>query len=481
VGQGAWEEIDYEPAGQGGRNYGWRNREGAHDHVTNLPPATLPLTDPMWEYPHTDGRSVTGGVVYRGTALGPAYQGRYFFGDFSFSRIWSLALTIGAGGEATASNLVEHTTELGSGASLPSSFGVDAGGELYIVNYNGTVYRVVSTAPTDMIQNGAFSGGLQPNGMPTAWTRYATPTPGDVVIDTSGGRLNFLRPAGSTQGVVLQSTGVPLALRAPIRATFDLGNSDVVRKRVSVVIHDEDFSDLAVCTFWLDPMQNVTSYVMQTHTTEAWTGATISFYAATTGNGGFYQLDNVTMTEAPSQAAERTDCFDANAPTAGGTISADLLTNGDFSSGLSSWIVFGMIASRVMNNVFEFFRLPGLPSGVLLQGSGDAMVADQRMLSTFNLGNSSNLRQRVTVVLHKEDFADLHVCTFYLAPNLPLSPFAIRSYATIGWADATISFYPVTTGASPSHEWLRLDDVNLTQVTSTIAGTECFEVGSSPG
>ena len=47
VGQGAWEEIDYEPAGRGGRNYGWRIREGAHDHVTSPAAAFAPLTDPI--------------------------------------------------------------------------------------------------------------------------------------------------------------------------------------------------------------------------------------------------------------------------------------------------------------------------------------------------------------------------------------------------------------------------------------------------
>ena len=77
VGQGMWEEIDYEPAGAGGRNYGWRNREGAHDHVTSDPPFFTPLTDPIYEYSHDDGRSITGGVVYRGSALGPALYGRY--------------------------------------------------------------------------------------------------------------------------------------------------------------------------------------------------------------------------------------------------------------------------------------------------------------------------------------------------------------------------------------------------------------------
>jgi hypothetical protein len=95
VGQNAWEEINYEPAGRGGRNYGWRNREGAHDHVTSRPPAFLPLTDPIHEYDHSLGSSITGGHVYRGSALGTAYVGRYFFADFIRSRVWSIGLTSG--------------------------------------------------------------------------------------------------------------------------------------------------------------------------------------------------------------------------------------------------------------------------------------------------------------------------------------------------------------------------------------------------
>ena len=92
VGQNRWEEIDYEPANRGGRNYGWRNREGAHNNVTSQPPAFLPLIDPVHEYDHSAGPSITGGYVYRGRALGAAYQGRYFFADFS-GRVWSIALS----------------------------------------------------------------------------------------------------------------------------------------------------------------------------------------------------------------------------------------------------------------------------------------------------------------------------------------------------------------------------------------------------
>ena len=144
VGQGAWEEIDYEPRGRGGRNYGWRNREGAHDNVTSLPPAYLPLTDPIHEYGRTVGQSVTGGFVYRGTAM-TDMRGRYFFGDFIASRVWSLALTVDENGEARASDVREHTADLGGSTLLAgvSTFGLDADNELYVVSYNrGVIYKL---------------------------------------------------------------------------------------------------------------------------------------------------------------------------------------------------------------------------------------------------------------------------------------------------------------------------------------------------
>jgi len=159
VGQSQYEEVDYEPRGRAGRNYGWRNREGAHDHVTSRPPAFLPLIDPIHEYTHAVGQSITGGYVYRGRALGTAFAGRYFFADYVQGRIWSLALTIDPqSGEATASNVVDHTAELSPGGALGnvSAFGVDADGELYVVSYSrGTITRILGStsapaAPTGL-------------------------------------------------------------------------------------------------------------------------------------------------------------------------------------------------------------------------------------------------------------------------------------------------------------------------------------------
>ncbi len=146
VGQSAWEEVDYEPRGRGGRNYGWRNREGAHNHIASPAPAFQPLADPIHEYNHSTGQSITGGFIYRGSALPAAFRGRYFFADYVSARIWSIALALDARGEAQASDLRDHTAELSAGGPLGniSSFGADSDGELYLVSLSrGAIYKIV--------------------------------------------------------------------------------------------------------------------------------------------------------------------------------------------------------------------------------------------------------------------------------------------------------------------------------------------------
>jgi glucose/arabinose dehydrogenase len=146
VGQNSWEEIDYEPPARGGRNYGWRNREGMHNNITSLSPAYVPLVDPILEYDRRTGQTVTGGYVYRGLDLGPAYRGRYFFADFVQGRVWSFALALHPiTQEGRALALKEHTRELGGeGIGNISSFGLDADGELYIVSYStGRILKVL--------------------------------------------------------------------------------------------------------------------------------------------------------------------------------------------------------------------------------------------------------------------------------------------------------------------------------------------------
>ncbi|HET7218710.1 MAG TPA: PQQ-dependent sugar dehydrogenase [Vicinamibacterales bacterium] len=164
VGHNLFEEVDYEPAGRGGRNYGWRLREGLHDYDVSLPPAFFPLQDPVFEYDHGLGRSITGGFIYRGHALGPGFVGRYIFADFMARRLFSLALTVDpATGEATASDLRDHTDELGGTAVIGgvSAFGVDAAGELYLVSLTrGEIRRLTATATALNVDGVIPSPGL---------------------------------------------------------------------------------------------------------------------------------------------------------------------------------------------------------------------------------------------------------------------------------------------------------------------------------
>lgn len=109
------------------------------------------MTDPIHEYSHAVGQSITGGYVYRGTALPPSFRGRYFFADYVQGRVWSIGLTINPStGEATASAPTDHTTELGGSPVIGnvSSFGLDAAGELYVVNHTGgTIVKILGPAP----------------------------------------------------------------------------------------------------------------------------------------------------------------------------------------------------------------------------------------------------------------------------------------------------------------------------------------------
>jgi glucose/arabinose dehydrogenase len=149
VGQQTREEVDYEPAGRGGRNYGWRMREGTvpAPGAPPTPPAFLPLTEPLFDYPRTLGRAVTGGYVYRGSALPAAFKGRYFVGDFIRGFVASVGLAVNpTTGEATVIDAQLHTTELGGEAlGLIVSFAEDLAGELYIIQM-GTIYKIVPDA-----------------------------------------------------------------------------------------------------------------------------------------------------------------------------------------------------------------------------------------------------------------------------------------------------------------------------------------------
>jgi uncharacterized repeat protein (TIGR03806 family) len=200
VGQGAWEEVNRI---ERGGNYGWRFREGRHcfNPSTNCPTTAngAPLIDPVAEYSHSLGVSVTGGYVYRGTAIS-SLVGRYVFGDFGSGRVFALI--------PNASSQLQVVEILASGRSI-SSFGQGNDGELYIVDYSGGLYKLVpgtsapvNTIPTLLSQTGCFDSS-NPSQPATALIPYAPSAP---FWSDGASKIRWMALPNSTQ-ITVQASG----------------------------------------------------------------------------------------------------------------------------------------------------------------------------------------------------------------------------------------------------------------------------------
>lgn len=143
VGQGAREEISRLYAGQGGKNFGWRCREGfiATPGIECTDPPLF--EDPVIDHPRAEARSITGGYRYRGPIRG--LRGLVFYGDFATGRQFVLD---------DSSGQWQATTWRNTGGS-PAGYGEDVDGNLYLADYGGTIFRLVASDPV------IFADGLE--------------------------------------------------------------------------------------------------------------------------------------------------------------------------------------------------------------------------------------------------------------------------------------------------------------------------------
>ncbi len=132
VGQNQWEEVNIV---ERGGNFGWNIREAKHCFIPRKNCPTAGLVDPIYEYDHTEGVSITGGYVYEGKII--ELKNKYLFGDFVTGRIWAFDMP------ATTNGKVSSNYSLGKWPLLISTFGQDHDGEVYIGDFaNGTIYRI---------------------------------------------------------------------------------------------------------------------------------------------------------------------------------------------------------------------------------------------------------------------------------------------------------------------------------------------------
>lgn len=214
VGQSAWEEIDRALANAAGLNFGWNDCEGTHDFGAGGCP-TPGTEPPVIELPRAgqqSAQSITGGYVYRGSAL-PSLHGTYVFGDYASGSVFGWDRTT-----------VDPTTGLGQIVTLAnvgsvSSFGEDDAGELYIVTYFGG--RILELQPSGG-QGGQFPGLLSNTGF-FSDTANLVPTAGMIEYDVGSAlwsdralKRRWLAPVAGQQ-VALKPDG---ALTFPVGTVF---------------------------------------------------------------------------------------------------------------------------------------------------------------------------------------------------------------------------------------------------------------------
>jgi len=156
VGQSKWEEIDRVVKGG---NYGWRDCEGFHKRGNDTELCNTPgLLDPVVEHPRSEAQSITGGYVYRGTAM-PGLVGTYIYGDFQTGNIW--ALTFDVNGKGVPKLLLTTST----GTLVAFAQGHD--GEIYTLQFpagGGQPSIISKLVPSGVAPNDDFPQLLSATG-----------------------------------------------------------------------------------------------------------------------------------------------------------------------------------------------------------------------------------------------------------------------------------------------------------------------------
>ncbi|MEW8561068.1 MAG: PQQ-dependent sugar dehydrogenase, partial [Candidatus Thiodiazotropha sp.] len=223
VGQNAYEEVDI--ISRGG-NYGWNLMEGNQCYPASANCDSTGLTLPVAEYDHSQGISITGGYVYRGSALNQL-AGRYLFSDYGSGVIWGL-VDDGSGGYR-AEELLDSDLNI-------VSFAEDQSGELYVLHLGGSIHKLTAVTsgsgavPTLLSAWGCFQPGdverFSDNVIPyninaLLWSDFADkerfmalPDGGTISIDAEG---RFVFPPGSVLGKHFRLDGELIETRLLMR------------------------------------------------------------------------------------------------------------------------------------------------------------------------------------------------------------------------------------------------------------------------
>jgi Tol biopolymer transport system component len=179
----------------------------------------------------------------------------------------------------------------------------DGEGDYYLLDV--TAFAAPDPYP-NLIANGDFgSGNIFP------WQFFD-----DLLFEVDAGVLYFARDPG-TNPSLLHAINYPMAPGTALELQFDLANFSAERRRLTILLHDQDFTDFQVCTFWQPPDQDFVRYTVVIPTAIAWQFPYVSFYPSTENppsGVGAYGLDNVELRIAPDQSVRSVQCLDPLLP-----------------------------------------------------------------------------------------------------------------------------------------------------------------------
>jgi len=296
VGQNNWEEVDIIKKGG---NYGWNTMEGFHCFSPSANCSTEGLELPVVEYDHGDGRSITGGYVYRGKRL-RRMVGVYLYADFVTQRIWGMRYN---GTEAVDNRL------LALSPGNVSSFGQDEDGEVYIVNFGGDIYVLdekPANAPPDNLPQTIAASGLY-HDVPAL-----TPAPG--LIPYSVNAQLWSDGAAKTRYLALPGTA-KIGFRS--QGAWEFPNGSVIVKNFFLDLQQGDLARRKIIE---------TRFMVKRLDGEAWDGFSYMWNDAGTdavllegdSTKVFTVIDAAGVSRSHTHIfPDRTDCITCHTPAAG--------------------------------------------------------------------------------------------------------------------------------------------------------------------
>jgi subtilisin family serine protease len=171
------------------------------------------------------------------------------------------------------------------------------------IDVNAAIDVLTGVVPLNLLRNARFDAG---NAFWSPWDA--------ITWQVTDGVFEFYRNPGGRSAVIIQNTGALLPPGSPLELQIDLGNSGSTRKRAVILLHDADWSDFAVCNFWIPPGQPLQTYTMTTVTNQPWESAHLSVYASPADGTGWLRLDNAYLSGTPDAFNGVTTCTDPNAP-----------------------------------------------------------------------------------------------------------------------------------------------------------------------